>query len=109
MAQLRLDILPLAIESGRYYRIPMENRFCKLCQNKNIEDEIHFLCCCKHFDHERVLFFTKLAEKGNNILEMSDNEKFVFIMQLNSKELPIWINQSQTIWNRRKLILESLS
>ena len=63
MAQLRLGILPLALETGRYYRIPIENRFCKLCQNENIEDEIQFLCCCKYFDHEHLLFFTKLAGK----------------------------------------------
>ena len=106
MAQLRLGILPLALETGRYYRIPIENRFCKLCQNEYIEDEIHFLCCCKHFDHERLLFFTKLAETGKNIFEMSDNEKFVYIMQLNCKELPFFV---ETIWNKRKLILESLS
>ena len=105
MAKLRSGILPLALETGRYYRIPIENRFCKLCQNENIEDEIHFLCCCKHFYHERLLFFTKLAETGKNIFEMSDNEKFVYIMQLNCKELPIFV---ETIWNKRKLILESL-
>ena len=106
MAQLRLGILPLAIETGRYYRIPIENRFCKLCQNETIEDEIHFLCHCKPFDHECLKFFTKLAEKGNNMLEMSDNEKFVYIMQLNCKELLIFV---ESIWNKRKLILESLS
>ena len=106
MAQLRLGILPLAIETGRYYRIRIENRFCKLCHNENIEDEIHFPCHCKPFDHERLIFYTKLAVKGNNILEMSDNEKFVYIMQLNCKELPIFV---ESIWNKRKLILESLS
>ena len=51
-------------------------------------------------------FFTKLAETGKNIFEMSDNEKFVYKMQLNCKELPIFV---ETIWNKRKLILESLS
>ena len=34
MAQLRLGILPLTIETGQHYQIPIENRFCKLCQNK---------------------------------------------------------------------------
>ena len=62
------DIKYLAIESGQYYGIPVENRFCKLCQSENIEDEINFLCCCKHFVHGRLSFFTKLAKKGNNIL-----------------------------------------
>ena len=56
--------------------------------------------------HKHLLFFTKLAKKGNNIFEMSDNEKFVYIMQLKCKELPIFV---ETICNKRKLIFESLS
>ena len=91
MAQLRLGILPLAIETGRCYRISTENRFCKLCQNENIEDEIHFLCHCKHFYHERLIFFTKLAETGNSILEMSDNDKCLCIMQRNCKEVSMFV------------------
>ena len=37
LAQLRLGILPLAIETDRYYRIPLEKRFCKLCNECLIE------------------------------------------------------------------------
>ena len=37
---------------------------------------------------------------------MSNNEKCVYIMQVNCKELPIFV---ETIWNKRKLILGYLS
>ena len=44
MAQLRLGILPLAIETGRYRNVPLEERLCESC--RIIEDEKHFLLHC---------------------------------------------------------------
>ena len=41
-SQFRYGILPLEIEVGRYRDVPLENRICRLCDNGDIEDEIHF-------------------------------------------------------------------
>ena len=49
IAQLRCGVLPLEIEVGRYRDIPLENRLCQVCKNDTIEDEINFLCQCKHY------------------------------------------------------------
>ena len=32
LCQLRLGILPLSIETGRYYRTPLEMKLCKICK-----------------------------------------------------------------------------
>ena len=40
LAQLRLGILPLAVETDRYYRIPLANRLCRLCDENVIEDTL---------------------------------------------------------------------
>jgi hypothetical protein len=38
----------LEIERGRYTRIKKENRICKFCDLKEIEDEFHFFFRCKN-------------------------------------------------------------
>ena len=45
LCQLRIAILPLEIELGRYVRLKINERTCKLCK-KDVEDEIHFVCVC---------------------------------------------------------------
>ena len=38
----------LEIERGRYTRIKKENRICKFCDLKEVEDEFHFFFKCKN-------------------------------------------------------------
>ena len=52
LSQLRLGILPLEIEVGRFRGIDLENRICKIC-NINIEIECHFLCECPCYQDYR--------------------------------------------------------
>jgi hypothetical protein len=49
LAQLRLGILPIEVETGRYKSIPLENRICKLCELANVEDEMHILLICPQY------------------------------------------------------------
>ena len=49
-AQLRLGILPLNIEIGRYRAIPLANRICKMCTSNVVEDEHHFLFICSAYE-----------------------------------------------------------
>ena len=44
--QLRVGILPLEIETGRYRGIAIEERLCQFCKSL-VEDEVHFLCICR--------------------------------------------------------------
>ena len=45
ISQLRLGILPLKIESGRYQKLSVAERVCKLC-NDEVETECHFVLHC---------------------------------------------------------------
>jgi hypothetical protein len=42
-AHLLIDFF---IETGRYTKIPRNERICKNCTNQEIEDETHFLTKC---------------------------------------------------------------
>ena len=61
LAQTRLGILPLKIETGRFIGTPPNQRFCHFCP-KEIENEIHFLFTCKKYVQERHSFFSHVNE-----------------------------------------------
>ena len=46
LSRFRLSIHNLALETGRYYNIPKENRLCSFCNMNKIESEYHFLLVC---------------------------------------------------------------
>ena len=46
LSRFRLSSRNLALETGRYYNIPKENRICTFCNMNKIESEYHFLLVC---------------------------------------------------------------
>lgn len=53
LAQLRLGILPIKIETGRFNNLTAENRICEMCSLNVVEDECHFLFNCERYDDMR--------------------------------------------------------
>ena len=42
------------IEKGRHKKIDVEERFCYMCSEKKLEDELHFLLECHAYDRIRI-------------------------------------------------------
>ena len=61
LAQLRLGILPLKIETGRFSNLDREERLCDFCKDA-VEDEIHFLFHCGLYHEFREFLFSKARE-----------------------------------------------
>ena len=102
LTQLRIGILPLAFETKRCYRIPWENRTCKLYKENFIEDEIHFVCKCSAYNLVREILFPKFNVYFN-INEMDANDQFCNISKLDNIKLVVdYVNE---LWNTRKSIL----
>ncbi len=51
MAQFRIDILPLHIETGRFRDKRINERVCLLCNSSEVENELHFLCVCTTYSN----------------------------------------------------------
>ena len=47
VTKMRISCHPLPIETGRYKKIPRDQRFCPLCKSY-IGDELHCLMECNH-------------------------------------------------------------
>jgi hypothetical protein len=81
IAQLRLGILQLAIETGRYRSIPLENRICQLCDLNCIENEVHFLFICPIYATKRKTFFDNI-NMTMNVIEHIDQAETVLHLLL---------------------------
>ena len=81
ICKIRISAHSLQIEKGRYLNIPQNERYCKLCNSNQIEDESHFLLNCKSFENQRIVFDNKLL----NIIEHKNTfNRMSFILNSNS-------------------------
>ena len=80
LAQLRLGILPLHIETGRFNGTPEIERKCKLCNQDTIENEMHFLLKCSKYQQERETLFRKATEVKLDFQNLLDCEKMYVLI-----------------------------
>ncbi len=75
ISQLRLGILPIHIETGRFARLNEEDRICQLCDSNDIENEAHFLFYCNL--HVYAPYRDELETGIGAVFQnMTDEEKF---------------------------------
>ncbi len=53
IAQLKLGILPIHIETCRFRGTQLDNRICQLCDTQEVEDEILFVSKCNLYNYLR--------------------------------------------------------
>ena len=91
LAQYRLGILPLRIETGRYDNTPVENRTCQLCDLGATEDEYHFVMTCPLFAEYRNILFENAGRLIVNFNNVGLDEQFTNIMHKCQKYLAKYI------------------
>ena len=83
LAKLRLGCLELRLETGRWVRpkIPELDRICLVCENqeKNIENENHFLFICPKYSQERETWLQKMVIPAN-FSQLPETEKFQLVL-----------------------------
>ena len=78
-AQFRSGILPIAIETGRFSNVSLNNRLCVMCNSQQIEDEFHFLCECSKYQNERQKLYNKIITKYPDFMQLDDIDKFMLL------------------------------
>ena len=67
LSQLRLGILPIATETGRYKSVPKHRRICELCNIDKVENETHVLFECSVYEEERLNWLEQLDINNINV------------------------------------------
>ena len=100
LSQFRFGVLPLRIETGRWYRgIEVNERICEICNNGDIEDEVHFLIKCNAYSNIRRLLFDKCISKEVEFQNFDDIDKLIFITNNMERDLANYLASS---WNVRR-------
>ena len=71
-AQIRMGVLPLHLETGRYRNTPVHQRFWFNCTNI-IEDECHFIFHCPLYNEFRSKLMAYVYNNGS-VMSASDEE-----------------------------------
>ena len=101
IAKLRSGTLPLAIETGRFRNIDVENRTCTMCDQNLIEDEKHFICICSLYHDLRLKLYSDL----NLDHETNTNDLFIKVMRsekiycLSSFMVNAWQKRTNFLYN----------
>lgn len=78
LSRFRSGTFPLSIELGRYRRpvIPAADRVCRICNDRSVEDETHFLVRCPAYTNLRQQHFTPEQLRTGG----SDTDQMVSLM-----------------------------
>ena len=77
IAQTRMSILPIRVETGRFVGEALDDRLCTICSSNAVEDESHVIFYCSGYEDLRAPAMQKM-----NMLELSisnDNDKLQYI------------------------------
>ncbi len=78
-ARLRCGVAPIRLETGRFERIPEEERLCPVCDSGEIENEIHVITSCSLYDDLRNDLYQYASTINEDFINLSDCDKLVFI------------------------------
>ena len=74
MVKLRGGTNRLRIEKGRYRKEKVEERICLFCEEKEIEDEAHFMLTCRAYTTQREKMWKEYEEITRTSRESLGNE-----------------------------------
>jgi hypothetical protein len=98
LSQLRLGVLPLRIETGRYTQGKKEDRICNVCNKGEIEDALRFMTSCDKYNTLRREMYNKKNDWVFHTLD--DTEKMIDLMQHDQKLVAVYTEKAITLRNK---------
>ena len=80
ITKLRISSHRLQIGTGRYEKIPRNERICKNCTLNETEDEIHFLLQCPKYNVQRENLLNQLFTSYPSLKDIGLHNLFLYIM-----------------------------
>ena len=95
LAQFRMGILPIALETGRFRNLAIADRLCVLCNLQAVEDELHFLCVCSLYnDIRRDMFENLLHLNFDNFNILSLHDKLYHLLKFEWKGISCYLDKA---------------
>jgi hypothetical protein len=79
LAQIRMGILRIHIETGRFNNTKVEERLCKVCNENAVEDENHFLFDCSAYDNPRTIWVNSIYNLCPHFHYLEENDQLQYI------------------------------
>ena len=83
LVKLRIGCHNLRVETGRYDKIPLEERIFPLCSGNKIEDETRLLLDCQRYSSMRDIFLSEIETKIDEIQKLSHENLISQLMNSN--------------------------
>ena len=104
----RISNCNLDIERGRYSKLPVEQRICRLYSSE-VEDEFHFIMHCPKLSVYRVDLFESLSLVIPSFPDMSEIEKIKYILISNDLDIcKICILRVKKMYDLNQTLKQSL-
>ena len=78
MSSIMCGSSTLEIEKGHHLGIPQHERHCTLCNNGQVEDEIHFTLKCPMYDDLRYPLIQMSTSFFENFLNLSYQQRYLY-------------------------------
>ena len=101
LSRLRLSSHQLEIETGRYTGLDRDDRLCRTCNMRMIEDEYHFLLVCPHYNELRRKYFSQYFCHWPNM------NKFKMLMSSTSEKILLRLSKYIYYAQKRRNELET--
>ena len=102
LAQLRLGILPIRVETGRFRQEKLVERICCVCNSGQIEDEFHFIMKFNTYKEEREQLFKFMNQNITNFIQETPEIQFIIVMKFSGRQVAKFIKKA---FNKRKELL----
>ena len=105
LSQLRFDILPFHIETGRFVNTSLNERICNSCNLNLLEDEFHLIFDCPVYNQEREVLFNYIVNKEVAFLTLSQTFQLKIMCEKYFRKLSKFLQNS---WSKRQTSLYEL-
>ena len=85
----RISSHKLEIERGRYKKLAVKDRICKLCNTGAVEDERHLIFNCSSYHALRYQYFEKVHKLCKTYTYLSQDAQLIWLMNNESDDIII--------------------
>ena len=95
LCQLRMGVLSIRVETGRFRNITLEHRICEICQLNLVEDEIHFVTVCPKYNNLRKKLYAHV--QFEDFSDLDNENKFTYIMVNHQRDVAKYVVSAMDI------------